>query len=65
MINPIIKPNSRKVDNKWIPEGMVSFINGRNLTERKEWCENVKFNTKEEADQYFIQKCKEKYKIMG
>lgn len=64
MANPIIKPNSQQVDNKWIPEGMVSFLDELNLTERKEWCGNVKFNTKKEANQYFVQMCKRKYKIM-
>ena len=59
----IIKPNPHQDGDKWIPEGTVSFPNGPDLTERKEWCEDVKFDTKEEAGQYFIQACKEKYKI--
>ncbi len=59
----IIKPSSRQDGDKWIPEGMASFPNGPDLTERKEWCENIKFNTKEEADQYFVQACEKKYRI--
>jgi len=42
----IIKPSSRKDGDKWVPEGMVSFPNGPDLTERKEWCEDAKFDTK-------------------
>ena len=60
----IIKPNSRQDGDNWIPEGMVGFPSGPDLTERKEWCEDAKFDTKEEADQYFMQACKKKYKIV-
>ena len=63
MINIVVKANSRQDGDKWVPEGMVSFPSGPNLTERREWCENAKFDTKEEADQYFMQACKKKYRI--
>lgn len=59
----IIRPNSRQDGEKWIPEGMVSFPSGPNLTERRELCEDTMLNTKEEADQYFIEVCKKKYKV--
>ena len=63
MINIVIKPNSSKSGNKWTPEGMVYFPSGPSLTEQKEWCENAKFDTKEEADKYFTQACRKKYRI--
>lgn len=62
-MNIVITPNSRKSGNKWIPEGMVSFVNGPNITERKEYFENTKFDTEEEVNQYFMQVLHKKYKI--
>ena len=60
----IINPSSRKDGDKWIPEGMIGFPSGPDLTERKEWCEDAKFDSKGEADQYFMQASKRKYKIV-
>ncbi|OGN28697.1 MAG: hypothetical protein A3A33_01990 [Candidatus Yanofskybacteria bacterium RIFCSPLOWO2_01_FULL_49_25] len=59
----IIKPNSHQDGNEWIPEGMVSFPNGADLTERRESCQEAKCDTKEEADKYFLQACRRKFKI--
>ncbi|GEM_PF-6344370 len=59
----IINPSSHQDGDKWIPGGMVGFPSGPDLTEGKEWCENAKFDTKEEADKYFTQACRKKYKI--
>lgn len=63
MININIKPNSRQEGDKWIPDGMVRFPSGLDLTEHREWFNDPKFDTKEEADQYFIQVCNKKYRI--
>ena len=62
MINIIIKPNSRQDGDKWIPDGMVRFPSGPNLTEHREFFDGPKFDIKEKADQYFMQSCKKKYK---
>jgi len=43
---------------------MVGFPSGPDLTERKEWCEDAKLDSKEEADQYFMHACKKKYRIV-
>ncbi|MCH7883597.1 hypothetical protein IIA95_04290 [Patescibacteria group bacterium] len=63
MINIDIKPDSRREGEKWIPDGMVRFPSGPDLTEHREFFESPKFDTKEEADQYFMQACKKKYRI--
>jgi len=63
MKNIVVKSNSKQVDKEWIPEGMVLFISGPHLTERPEYFKNIKFDTKKEADQYFMQAIYRKYKI--
>ncbi len=64
MINIIIKSSSEKIDNKWMPAGIVRFPSGPTHTERVERCYDVKFDTEEEANQYFMQVCKKKYRII-
>lgn len=64
MINIIIKPNSEKNGDKWTPAGMVKFPSGPTFTERAERCYEIQFDTEEEADQYFLQASRKKYKIM-
>ena len=63
MINIYIKADSRRDGEKWISDGMVHFLSESNLTEHREFFNCPKFNTKKEADKYFIQLCKKKYKI--
>ena len=53
MKNRVIKPDAQKKGNKWIPDGMIRFYDGPNLTEHREYYEQ-EFNTKEEADTYFL-----------
>lgn len=63
MTKILIKPHSKRSDGKWIPEGMISFLDGPNLTERKESYDKITFETQEEADQYFVQVSKKIYKV--
>ncbi|MCK4387028.1 MAG: hypothetical protein KAV41_03040 [Candidatus Pacebacteria bacterium] len=44
--------------------GIVQFPSGATHTERVEQCYDVKFDTEEEANQYFMQACKKKYRII-
>ena len=59
----IIKPNSEKIEEKWIPAGMIIFPGEGTQTERAERCYETKLNTKEEADNYFVLASEKKYKI--
>lgn len=62
MTNIVIKPNSRTQNDKWTPQGMIIFPDGARQTER---CEiySKEFNTKREADLYFLQMSDKKYRI--
>ena len=60
-----ITPESQKVSNKWIPRGMVWSCNGPTRVEHLEWFKDIELDTKEIADNYFIQRCKEKYEAEG
>lgn len=62
MIKVVIKPNSRQQNSAWIPEGMIIFPSGATQTERSE-SYSKKFETKEQADQYFLQMSNKKYRI--
>jgi hypothetical protein len=50
-----IKPNSEYVNNKWIPSGLIVFSSDGVQTEHVDRYYENKFNSKEEADKYFIQ----------
>ena len=63
MINIVIKPNSELRNGKWIPSGMIGFPSGPTLTERAETYDKVELDTKEEADRYFMQASKKRYKV--
>ena len=63
MKNIIIKPEAQKKGNKWMPDGMIQFHNGPNLTEHREYYEQ-EFDTKEEADAYFLEISRRKYQII-
>jgi hypothetical protein len=63
MIKVVVKPNSEKADGKWIPAGLIIFPSGSAQSEQAERCNESKFDTKEEADLYFIQASNKKYKI--
>jgi len=62
MTKILIKPHSKCSGNKWIPEGMISFSDGPNLTERRESYDKTAFETQEEANQYFTQASRKRYK---
>jgi len=61
MIKVIVKPNSETSDSKWIPAGMIVFPSGGAQTEHAERYYENKFDTKKEADQYFVQASNKKY----
>lgn len=63
MLNVVIKPSSENRDGKWIPSGMIRFPSGPTLTERAETYDKISFDTKEEADRYFVQASKKRYKV--
>ena len=63
MVKIIIKPNSEKIERKWTPAGMIIFPSDGVQTEHAERYYENKFETKEEADQYFVQVSSKKYKI--
>ena len=62
MIKIIIKPDSEKISNKWVPAGIIRFSSGPTLIERVERYYEVKFDTKRKADQYFLETSCERYK---
>lgn len=64
MNNVIINPAAEKQnDNKWIPCGLIIFPKNGSQVERAENYSNKKFDTKEEANQFFLQASKKRYKI--
>jgi hypothetical protein len=63
MIKIVVKPNSERADSKWIPAGMIVFPNSGTQIEHAERYYENKFDTKEEADRYFVQASNKKYKI--
>lgn len=65
MINIVVKPDSEKIGDKWTSAGMIKFPSGSTLTERAERYYEIQFDTKEEADQYFLQASRKKYKIIN
>ena len=58
-----IKANSKKVGTKWMPVGMIIFLSAGVQTEHVARYYETKFDTKEEANQYFVQASKKKYRI--
>ena len=62
MIKIIIKPSSRQQNKTWIPEGMIIFPSGATQTERSE-SYSKKFETKEQANQYFLQMSNKRYRV--
>lgn len=63
MINIVIKPSSELRNGRWIPSGMIRFPSGPTLTERPETYDKVELDSKEEADRYFTQASKKRYRI--
>ena len=61
----IIKPNSEKRDDKWIPAGSIIFPAGITQTENTEFYYENRFDTKEKADKYFIENSNKKYMIVN
>ena len=62
MIKITIKPSSIKDKLGWMPDGMVQFPSGQILTERRESYKDLRYQTKDEADNYFEIACEKKYK---
>ena len=63
MGNIVVKPDSHKEGDKWIPDGMIQFYDGPTLKEHRETYYEIKLDNKESADRYFIEASKKKYKI--
>jgi len=59
----IIDPHSERENNKWIAAGIIRFPDGATFTERTERYFEVKFDTKEEADAYFLKTSYGRYQV--
>jgi len=57
----IIRQNSEQIGDKWIPKGLIIFTSKGAQTEHVDTYYDIKFDTKKEADQFFIKTSNKKY----